>query len=271
MKNAAGREIPSELLAGRDVYRGLHALDGLEYDKAGPRVRAFVRPLENKTVPSLREAIEKCGLRDGMTVSFHHHFRDGDYVVNMVMSEIAAMGIRDVTIAASSMGSAHDPVARMMEDGVVAGLQTSGIRGKMGEAVSYGKLRTPAILRSHGGRVRAIEQGDVHIDAAFIGAPTCDEYGNARGKGGKSDCGVLSYAMADAKYADKVVVITDTLVSFPNFPPSIEAVDVDCVVVADAIGDPKKIASQALRMTQDPRECLLSRVSLFARSGGGSF
>ncbi len=259
MKNAVGREIPDALLTGdRAVFQGNNARDGMTYRKAGPTVRAYVRPQESKLVPSLREAIERCGLRSGMTVSFHHHFRDGDYVVNMVMREIAAMGIRDVTIACSSIGSAHDPVAGMIEDGVVTGLQTSGIRGKIGEAVSHGKLATPAIIRSHGGRVRAIETGEVHIDVAFIGAPSADEYGNARGKGGKSDCGVLAYSMVDAKYADKVVVVTDTLVPFPNFPPSIEGIDVDCVVVVDAVGDANKIASQAIRITQDARELLMA-------------
>ncbi len=259
MINAIGRDIPDELLAnGREVFRGNNHRDGREYVRPGPRVRARVRPQESKVVESIREAIVRCGLRDGMTVSFHHHFRDGDYIVNSVMKEVEALGIRGITIAASSLGSAHDPIAQMIEDGVVTGLQTSGIRGRMGEAVSAGKLRTPAILRSHGGRVRAIEEGELHIDVAFIGAPSCDEYGNARGKGGKSDCGVLSYAMADARYADKVVVITDALVPFPNFPPSIEAVDVDCVVVVDAIGDPAKIASQALRMTQDPRDLMMA-------------
>ena len=259
MKNAVKREIPAELLVnGREAYKGNYALDGKEYTKPGPTVRAAVKPFENKVVENLREAIIRCGLRDGMTVSFHHHFRDGDYVINLVMKEVEALGIRDITIAASSVGTAHDPVAKMIEDGIVTGLQTSGIRGKMGEAVSHGKLKTPAILRSHGGRVRAIEQGEVHIDVAFIGAPTSDEYGNARGKGGKSDCGVLSYSMVDAKYADKVVVITDCLVPFPNFPPSIQAVDVDYVVVADEIGEPKKIASQAARLSQDPRDLMMA-------------
>ena len=259
MKNAIGRDIPDELLTnGREVYRSNNDRDGREYVKSGPKVRAYVKPQESKIVESIREAIIRCGLKDGMTVSFHHHFRDGDYIVNDVMKEVEALGIRDITIAASSLGSAHDPIAKMIEAGVVTGLQTSGIRGKMGEAVSAGKLKTPAVLRSHGGRVRAIEEGEVHIDVAFIGAPTSDEYGNARGKGGKSDCGVLSYAMVDARYADKVVVITDTLTPFPNFPPSIEAVDVDYVVVVESIGDPKKIASQAARMTQDPRDLMMA-------------
>ncbi|MCL2568150.1 MAG: citrate lyase subunit alpha [Oscillospiraceae bacterium] len=260
MINAVGRNIPDELLTnGREVFQGNNYRDGQIYTKPGPTVKAQIKPQESKLVESIREAIRLCGVKDGMTVSFHHHFRDGDYVANLVMQEIADLGIKDITIAASSMGAAHDPIGKMIEDGVVTGLQTSGIRGKMGEAVSNGKLKTPCILRSHGGRVRAIEQGEVHIDVAFIGAPTADEYGNARGKGGKSDCGVLSYAMIDAKYADKVVVITDCLVPFPNFPPSIQAVDVDYVVVVEEIGNPQKIASKAARITQDPRELMMAK------------
>ena len=74
------------------------------------------------------------------------------------------------------------------------------------------------------------------IDIAFIGTPTCDEYGNCRGIGGKSDCGVLSYAMADAQYADHVVAITDCMVPFPNFPAHISMTNVDYVVAVDEIG-----------------------------------
>ena len=33
---------------------------------------------QNKLVPSLEEAIRRTGLKDGMTISFHHHFRNGD-------------------------------------------------------------------------------------------------------------------------------------------------------------------------------------------------
>lgn len=259
MKNKIGREIPQEILdMGFEPYQGEGAKDGCEYQKKGPRVRAYEKPFESKLVPSIREAIVKSGLKDGMTISFHHHFRDGDYVVNMVMAEIVALGIKDITIAASSLGSAHDPVADYIEQGIVTGLQTSGIRGRMGEVVSHGKLKTPAILRSHGGRVRAVESGEVHIDVAFIGAPTSDCYGNARGKGGKSDCGVLSYSMADAKYADRVVVITDCLVPFPNTPASISMTDVDYVCVVDEIGDPKKIVSNVVRVTKDARELMMA-------------
>ncbi len=265
MKNAVGREIPAEALAvelknGRkyEPYQGKGYRDGKYIKKAGPTTKIYENPKESKLLPSIREAVIACGLKDGMTVSFHHHFRDGDYIVNMVMKEIVDLGIKDITIAASSLGSAHDPIADYIEQGIVTGIQTSGIRGRMGDVVSHGKLKTPAILRSHGGRVRAVEEGDVHIDVAFIGAPTSDEYGNARALGGKGDCGVLSYAVPDSEYADKVVVITDTLVPYPNFPPSIHGVNVDYVVKVDEIGNPKKIASAAARMTQNPRDLMMA-------------
>ncbi|MDD3251122.1 MAG: citrate lyase subunit alpha [Lachnospiraceae bacterium] len=261
MINKIGREIPDEILKqyGKEGYQGPNYRDNVRYKKAAPMVRGVVDPKQDKMVSNIREALEKCKIQDGMVLSFHHHFRDGDYVVNMVMAEVAAMGIRDITICASSLGAAHDPIAEYIEQGIVTGIQSSGVRGKIGEAISRGKLKTPAIIRSHGGRVRAIEEGDVHIDIAFIGAPTSDAYGNARGVGGKSDCGVLSYSMVDAQYADNVVVITDCLVPFPNFPASISMTNVDYVCVVDEIGNPDKIISNAIRMTKDVRELMMAK------------
>ena len=260
MKNFVGRDIPDCLLAGgREVYQGKNAKDGVYFTKAGPRVRRCEKPVETKVVPTLKEALLRCGAHDGMTVSFHHHLRDGDYVVNLTVATLfEELGLKDITIAATSLGSAHDPVAKYIRQGKVVGIQTSGIRGRMGQVVSEGKLKTTAIIRSHGGRPRAIEAGEVHIDIAFIGAPTSDCVGNCRGIGGKSNCGSMGYAMTDAKYADHVVVITDCLVDFPNMPASVEAIDVDAVVVVDSIGNPKKIASAAARISQNPRDLMMA-------------
>lgn len=260
MINAVGREIPDEILelTGKDVFKGSHYYDGYEYTKAAPHTKCVINSNGSKLVGSLREVLEKCGICDGMTLGFHHHFRDGDYVVNMVMEEVHKMGIKDITICASSLGKAHDPLVEYIEDGTITGIQSSGVRGKIGEAISQGKLKGLAIMRSHGGRVRAIETGEVKIDISFIGAPTCDDYGNCRGIGGKSDCGVLSYAMADADYADKVVAITDCLVPFPNFPAHISMTKVDYVVVVDEIGNPEKIATGAAKPTTDMRKLMMA-------------
>lgn len=260
MINKVGREIPDEILEKyhKTGYQGMHYRDNVPYKKASPTVRSLNDPGRGKLCASLREALEKCGLRDGMYFGFHHHFRDGDHIINMVMDEVARMGYRDITVCASSMGAAHDALEPLIESGVVAGIQSSGVRGKIGEAISHGRFKKPAVIRSHGGRVRAIEEGDIHLDIAFIGAPTADEYGNARAVGGKSDCGVLSYSMVDAKYADKVVVITDCLVPFPNTPASISMTDVDYVCVVDEIGDPRKIVGNVVRVTKDPRELMMA-------------
>lgn len=260
MKNAVGREIPDAILKKyhKEPFQGSFHRDFCEYKKAAPTVRSYMDPQRKKLVGSIREALEKCEIQDGMYISFHHHFRDGDMVVNMVMEEIAKMGIKDITICASSLGAAHDPVAAMIEDGTVRTVQSSGVRGKIGEAISYGKVHDPAIIRSHGGRVRAIEEGDIHIDIAFIGASTSDEYGNASGFGGKSNCGVLSYSEVDARYADKVVVITDCLKPFPNLPASVSMTNVDYVCVVDQVGNPEKIVSNVIRVTKDVRELMMA-------------
>lgn len=260
MKNTVGRDIPESLLTGgREVYQGKNYMDGRYIQKAAPYTRRCETPRESKLTESIAKALKDCGAKSGMTFSFHHHLRDGDYVVNMVMkSAIEELGLTDLTIAATSLGAAHDPVAGYIEQGRVIGIQTSGIRGRIGEVVSAGRLKTPAVIRSHGGRPRAIEGGEVHIDIAFIAAPTSDCMGNCRGIGGKSNCGSLGYAMTDAKYADHVVVITDCLVDFPNMPASVEAIDVDSVVVVGSIGDSRKIASAAARISQNPRDLMMA-------------
>lgn len=134
MINKVGREIPEEILkaTGKKVFEGAYAYDNYEYTKAAPTVRALSDPKRSKMVSSIREALEKCGIRDNMTLSFHHHFREGDYVVNMVMEEVHNMGIKGITVCASSLGKANDAIVPYIEDGTITGIQSSGVRGKIG-------------------------------------------------------------------------------------------------------------------------------------------
>lgn len=260
MINAVGRSIPDELLInGKEVYQGKYHLDGKIYQKASPEIRRCERPVANKLAGSIREACEKCGASDGMTISFHHHFREGDYVANQVMKVLVEdMGLKDLTVAASSLSSAQDLIAKYIEDGRVIGIQTSGIRGRIGEVISAGKLKTPAIIRSHGGRPRAMMTGELNIDIAFIGASSADELGNASGLHGKSNSGLIGYAVPDSHYANKVIVLTDTLVPVPNMPAEVSCIDVDAVVVIDEIGNPEKIGTKEARLTEDPRELMMA-------------
>ena len=206
----------------------------------------------SKLVNSIREAVQLAGLKDGMTVSFHHHLRNGDFVLNMVMDTIAQMGIKDLNVNASSVFDTHAPLLGHIHNEVVTGLSADYIAATVGRAISSGVMKKPVQFRTHGGRPSDISLGRTPIDVAFIAAPTSDPMGNCSGKYGKSACGSLGYAFADAMYAKKVIVITDNLVTYPMQDYSISEDYVDYVVAVDAIGDPKGIVSGTTRITRDP-------------------
>ena len=206
----------------------------------------------SKLVKSLKEAIALAGLKDGMTVSFHHHLRNGDYVLNMVMDQIAQLGIKDITVNASSLFDVHRPILDHIRNHVVTGIAADYIAAGVGREISRGIMENPVQFRTHGGRPNDIALGRTPIDVAFIAAPCADPMGNCSGKYGKSACGSLGYAYADAMYAKKVVVITDELVPYPLLDWSISENYVDYVVTVDAIGDPKGIVSGTTQITRDP-------------------
>ena len=206
----------------------------------------------SKLVKSLQEAVKLADLKDGMTVSFHHHLRNGDFVLNMVMEEIAKQGLKDLNVNASSLFDVHMPLLEHIQNGVVTGLAADYIAAGLGRAISQGAMQKPVQFRTHGGRPSDISKGVTPIDVAFIAAPTADPMGNCTGKYGKSACGSLGYAFADAMYAKKVVVITDNLVPYPLQDFSISEDWVDYVVQVEAIGNPKGIVSGTTQITRDP-------------------
>ena len=240
-----------------------------EYHGVGKRVTETFADRyhhQNKVVPSLEDAIRLTGLRDGMTISFHHHFRNGDHIVNMVLDKLAEMGFHDLKLAASSLSAIHAPLIRHIQNGVITHIETSGMRGELAEAVSRGLMDCPVVFRSHGGRASAIRTGELHIDVAFLGAPSCDPYGNANGYSRDDDegiaCGSLGYAIPDAKCAKHVVVITDELHPYPLIEWSIPETDVDQVVAVESIGDPNGIVSGTTKITRDPVGLLMAMTAV---------
>lgn len=272
MKNSAMREIPDYLLEKGEfsLYNPL-ITEGLK--KKESLSSAERQKQSRKIISSLEKAVTLSGLRDGMTISFHHHFRDGDYVVNYVIDRLAEMGFKHLRLAASSLTNIHAPLIRHIQNHVIDSIETSGLRGELAEAISKGLMDIPVTFRSHGGRAYAVSSDQLHIDVAFLGAPSCDPFGNANGYSRDTEdtsaCGSMGYARVDANYADKVIILTDHIVPYPNIPFGISQYQVDYIVEIPEIGDKNKIMSGATRYTNNPRDLLIAQkaVDVIAASG----
>jgi citrate lyase subunit alpha/citrate CoA-transferase len=257
--NAAGRSVPQEINGNTVIpFKGVgrHRPVGRKYCLPIPTCSDYPED-GNKLTVSLEEALRKCGLRDGMTISTHHHLRDGDLISNKVFEIASAMGVKDLIWFPSASFPCNDVIMKYLEDGTVHHIEGS-MNGPLGRFVSEGRMKGTAVLRSHGGRVQAIQDGEVKIDIAVLAAPSADCFGNAKGTGGNSSCGVLGYAKADSMYAEKVIVVTDNLISLPCYPMEIEGNYVDYVVVVDKIGIPEKIVSGTTEITRSPDRLLIA-------------
>jgi citrate lyase subunit alpha / citrate CoA-transferase len=268
--NAIGRKVPLVVngksqtpFAGIDQHRP-------SGNKAGAPIRTNADyPLNgDKRVATLEEALIRCGLRDGMTVSTHHHLREGDLVAMEMLKTAASLGARDLSWFPSASFACHSPVIDLMERGVVHHIEGS-MNGPLGDFCSRGRMKGIGVLRSHGGRWQAVQDGEVHIDIAVIAAPSADFFGNANGVHGKSACGSLGFALADSLYADRVIVVTDNLLPFPCVPWQIQGHNVDFVVEVPSIGDPAKIVSGTTQITRSPdRLRIAEMVARLVRDSG---
>ncbi len=206
---------------------------------------------ENKMVENISELFDKLEIKDGATLSFHHHLRNGDFVLNMVFEEVKRRGIKDITLVASSIFPCHEPIVPIIKDGTIKNVITSYMSGPVAESISHGDLKGTLVMQSHGGRARAIMEGSVKIDVAFIGAPATDIHGNISATEGKAFCGTLGYAIADSIMAEKTVAITDTIIPLEG-KTEIPSERIDYILKVDSIGDPNGIISGTTRITKDP-------------------
>src|SRR5258708_9970238 len=97
--NAAGRAVPA-------MVNGKPQIPFLGVGKYQPRGRKAAPAIcsnkdypdtGDKRVADLETALRKCGLRDGMVISNHHHLRDGDKVALMALEAAARLGVKDLT------------------------------------------------------------------------------------------------------------------------------------------------------------------------------
>lgn len=262
VENAAGKRIPL-LCDGRRWRAFDDPLGSPPPPSATQRPTKSCRdfpPSGDKRAPSLRAAMERAGLRDGATISTHHHFRDGDRTAGQVFGTARAMGLRDLRWFPSATFPCHRELIPFLEDGTIRSIEGS-LNGPLGDFATEGRMGGPAVLRSHGGRYRALQDGDVTVDLAVIAAPCADAFGNANGLRGPAACGPLGFALADAQFAQHVIVATDRLEPFPCVPWHIQGNLVDQVVVLEQIGDPAKIVSGTTRITKSPDRLLIAELA----------
>lgn len=262
IKNVAGRMVP-ETVNGKKVipFKGVGKFRP-SGRKAMPRISSCMDfPADgNKVVKNLKEALLKSGIKDGMTISTHHHFRDGDLIVVKLFNIIRELGLKDMIWYPSASFSCHEPLIEFLKDGTIHHIEGS-MNGPLGRFCSEGNMKGPGVLRSHGGRYQAIQDGEVEINIAVIAAPTADPFGNANGLNGPSACGLLGFALVDSQFADKVIVVTDNLVPFPCLPWQIQGNYVDFVVEEEKIGIPEKIVSGTTQITKSPDRLFIAELT----------
>jgi len=262
VKNAAGRWVPKKVNGELQIpYKGL-AKYKPGTTKYGPRgVSCADYPEDgNKLVASLRDALVKAGIKDGMTISTHHHFRNGDYLANQIFDIANDLGVKNLIWFPSASFPCHAHLIQYLEDGTIHHIEGS-MNGPLGKFTSEGKMKGLGVLRSHGGRYQAVQDGEVKIDIAVIGAGCADSFGNANGLSGPSSTGLLGFALADSQYADKVIVVTDNMVQFPCYPWQIQGNYVDFTVQVDKLGDPEKIISGTTEITKSPDRLFLAELT----------
>jgi len=260
--NAAGRRVPEQINGEKVIpFKGVGKYQpaGRRY---GPKIPSMANyPAEgNKLVSTLKEALLKAGLKDGMTISSHHHFRNGDLIINQVFDIAKELGVKNLRWFPSASFPCHEHLIQYLEDGTISHIEGS-MNGPLGRFASEGKMSKVAVLRSHGGRYQAVQDGEVKIDIAIIGAACADPFGNANGLNGDSASGLLGFALADSQYAEKVIVVTDNMVDFPCIPWQIQGNYVDYTVKVDKVGVPEKIISGTTRITKSPDRLLIAEMT----------
>lgn len=248
IKNSLNRDVPT------NPFKGVHPL----HPKSFLSHKHITK--KDKLFSKLSEVLKLLELKEGAVVSFHHHLRNGDEVMSMVMLEIAKLGIKDITLVASSIFEVHEPLVQLIKDKVITKIITAYVAGPVAEAISEGKCQEICLIHSHGYRAYMIASKEVEIDVAFIGAPCSSSLGDCSGSQGPSACGSLGYAVADAMYAKQVVVLSDTIQEPEHI--QIKKEWVDYVVKVDRLGDPKGIVSGTTTITKEPVGLLIAKMTL---------
>ena len=121
--NAAGRLIPIDL---GTPFQGVAAFRPSGRQASPPKKScADYPPNGNKLTDGLVAALKNAGLRDGMVVSTHHHFRNGDLVAAQLFAAAETLGVRDLVWFPSAVFPCHEPLLQYLENGIIHHIEGS--------------------------------------------------------------------------------------------------------------------------------------------------
>ncbi|MCF7927029.1 MAG: citrate lyase subunit alpha [Candidatus Izimaplasma sp.] len=201
---------------------------------------------------SYKQLPEEIDIHDFKNISFHHHLRNGDTVLNNVLQIYENEHVKKLNLFPSAIFPAYTKILDLLKNNQINGITTNYMNGPVADYLSHQPLPGKITMQTHGGRARRILNNQTTLDIAYIASPYVDPYGNAIGYKGKSVFGSMGYAIADAQKAKIVVLITDKLIDTKLEDPEIDGSYVDYILQVDSIGDTQGIVSGTTQITTNP-------------------
>lgn len=210
------------------------------------------RSTSNKVLNTFDEFFKLVPIDTNKNISFHHHLRNGDYVINMVLDFYLKQHVQDINLFPSAIFPNYTTILALLKKNQINNITTNYLNGPVAEYITNNGLKGILKMQTHGGRARSILEGNNKIDIAYIAVPYTDKVGNAIGYKGLNKCGSLGYAIADTEKAKIVVLITDYITDDIIIDPEIKSSNVDYIIKVDSIGDNLGIVSGTTNITTNP-------------------
>jgi len=205
-----------------------------------------------KVINHIDELFNLLDISLNRNISFHHHLRNGDYVLNYVLDKYKRENVQGINLFPSAIFPSYTSILDLIKNGQINDITTNYINGPTAEYITNNGLPGLLKMQTHGGRARAIIEGKSKIDIAFIAVPYVNLQGDAIGYQGINKCGSLGYCIPDSKYAKIKVLVTDNLVDKEIVNPEILGENIDYILLINKIGDTKGIVSGTTEITKNP-------------------
>ncbi|MCK5762180.1 MAG: hypothetical protein KAH16_04715 [Candidatus Izimaplasma sp.] len=190
-----------------------------------------------KVINSIDELFTLLDISLNRNISFHHHLRNGDYVLNYILDKYKRENVKGINLFPSAIFPSYTAILDLIKNGQINDITTNYINGPVAKYITYNGLLGKLKMQTHGGRARAIIEGENKIDIAFIAVPYVNNQGDAIGYKGINKCGSLGYAIPDSIHAKVKVLVTDNLVDEEISSPEINGENIDYILLVDQIGD----------------------------------